>query len=1397
MVEAKGTPQASADAIGSWLFANDEVVDDPNLRFFLDAAAVLSCFAPEELRSTERKKPETDTAIALVDRSARVSGTKLRQLRDADRESAIGRLGSRDALKRARSVNAGGDDPLQRGIDTLIDSTSAPDLSGLSLADLLGLQQAVRWLTGVSDLRPPDPAVLTEQIERERVLQPMRRLVANGFVGRDPELAQLRSYVGVLPPINLMETPLRIVRYASYRIEDRPPLFLFGPGGVGKSTLLAKFILDHAALSPTHKMPFIYLDFDRGSLDPTHTHTLMIEAVSQIRAQFPELIDGEHLEGVELIANFEDVQISKGAHFGRTERLIERLASLLGQLAKRNNQPVLLVLDTFEEAQTQGSSAILSVWRLLGQLMARVDRIRIVVAGRRNLPSNSTDFPHEPVEVTSLDEATSVHFLEMKTRNLKNGPIGRGDAKAIFDLVKITADNGRPGAVPLSLALAARIVMREGLEALKDTVGRRRLFARITAEQQQGMLNTRVLQHLQGTDPDLRKLVDPGLIVRRITPAIIRGVLAGPCGIVVADDTRARELFEALTLEWGLVDGDREPGAVWHLPTVRRAMLPLLKGTLGEAKLRAIHDVAVAHYEGEKGIVSRAEEMFHRLSRGDPAHVLDPKWIPELVPLLRSAYDELDGPAKLWLAGKLGVEVDDALRARADLGDWERQAGIRARSFLLGGFAGEALAALRERPERTEASVLPALEADALLLLGRPTEARDVVLAALQHGETVANADTAAALLTRLTTIDERGGRFADALQAAEDAIASSRLTRDTLTEIGAGSAVLRLRRKLNLTTPDSDTTALVEMASRADMRSALRQNPAVLRELAAAVGPASPGIIADALEVLGIDRETLIPIAGDLHRLVRQLPGTERLAELLVRLLGGQTGLNIAGLGREFASLLRRTNSREPDLVRILAGTIAANVQTSVDQVIRAQPSGIAVGRQEERSLADAISSNLTPDAFRQLVYAVLDVDLDNQWPSYNSYQEYVESVVQSLAKANRLTPFLEGILRSPVVDPTLRVVAARLLAQRGALDQADLQIDLNDLNGLQREELTKTILSVFGHPRELDLLLATAMDRRLAHIVRSDVSLTVQVRDLIAVSQREGWTDKLIAALQAEFPSGPLVSSLVSRLTALAVEGDRNLISRSLERTIAQQSAFVNVFDWTSALTTISGQVCRIETSNMSASGLLVGPDLVLTAFHVVKRLLGDEQRQPFVCRFDYWRDMPGQSLDVAPAGEWLVHSSPYGPADLQRDGEPPTRHQLDYALIRLSSAVGSRPGQSGRDQRGWIDVGRRREPLQAGETLFILQHPAGQMITVGRILALNVNGTRVQYDASAAAGSSGGPCFDASFNLIALHHAAFSDGARVYNEGIPIGLIVDDLRRAGIELPAPDSNPSEAMA
>jgi hypothetical protein len=140
-----------------------------------------------------------------------------------------------------------------------------------------------------------------------------------------------------------------------------------------------------------------------------------------------------------------------------------------------------------------------------------------------------------------------------------------------------------------------------------------------------------------------------------------------------------------------------------------------------------------------------------------------------------------------------------------------------------------------------------------------------------------------------------------------------------------------------------------------------------------------------------------------------------------------------------------------------------------------------------------------------------------------------------------------------------------------------------------------------------------------------------------------------------------------------------------------------------------------------------------------------------------------------------------------DPARKGEPksaePEANELDYAFVELASdaAADTVFGQA----RGCVPPPANAAPPWSPRTaLNILQHPNGKPLELAldpyAIIRTNTAKTRVRYRTNTAIGSSGSPCFDKDWNLVALHHSGDPDFSRAadYNEGIPIHTIREHL-------------------
>ncbi len=254
-------------------------------------------------------------------------------------------------------------------------------------------------------------------------------------------------------------------------------------------------------------------------------------------------------------------------------------------------------------------------------------------------------------------------------------------------------------------------------------------------------------------------------------------------------------------------------------------------------------------------------------------------------------------------------------------------------------------------------------------------------------------------------------------------------------------------------------------------------------------------------------------------------------------------------------------------------------------------------------------------------------------------------------------------------------------------------------------------------------------------------------------------------------------------------------------LERIVRDHLAFVDAGPWLDRMRAATQRTCRIEIEGSLGTGFLVGPDLVLTNYHVVEECVTGKTGWDRVSfRFGHRLDsgVSGASREVivgAAQQDPLLDASPYCAADLQGWGSP-GEEELDYAFVRLERALGNEPEPGSSEQRGWFKLEESPPPPAKGQPLFILQHPGGAPLKLALdtdgVIGLNATGSRLLYHTNTEPGSSGSPCFDCHGRLVALHHlgdpASRLGRPAQYNQGVPITRI-RDLRakrsaRAGLQ-------------
>jgi hypothetical protein len=309
------------------------------------------------------------------------------------------------------------------------------------------------------------------------------------------------------------------------------------------------------------------------------------------------------------------------------------------------------------------------------------------------------------------------------------------------------------GRHPLALKLAADLVQREkgDLSEVKEASVGRSVIERLRGVWKttdiSGRLYQRLLLHI--VDPEVRKLAHPGLVLRHITPQIIREVLAGICDVTVEDDEDAQRLFDRLQNEVSLV-ASAEPGVLRHRPDVRQIMLPLLLED-DSVRARQIQQRAVDYYQKQRGTAARAEEIYYRLMLGEEPSRVQERWMDGLEGHLRPVLDELPTRAQAFVAARIQAERPETIWQQADPEDWELHTEHRIRDLLKMGDFERVEQALQERRERTPASRLHAMEAMFLHAQGHLKKAKTAAVRALDHfsllEDSEANTDLVAEML--------------------------------------------------------------------------------------------------------------------------------------------------------------------------------------------------------------------------------------------------------------------------------------------------------------------------------------------------------------------------------------------------------------------------------------------------------------------------------------------------------------------------------------------------------------------------------------------------------------------------------------------------------------------------
>jgi hypothetical protein len=596
----------------------------------------------------------------------------------------------------------------------------------------------------------------------------------------------------------------------------------------------------------------------------------------------------------------------------------QQASQLVADLRRFAGGAIAVVLDTYEQLERNHPEQRGPVYELFGLLAADLPGFRLVVSGRS--PAAAFLDPARPdrvLRVPALEEPAALallrHFVHKESERVKRPIVRVGDGlgREIVDLI---------GGIPLTLRLAARVLVQEGPEVLTDLHSRSRALDHLRGQFVRGFLYQRILDHITAhhqpvTTGDLRRVARLSIVLRRITVELVERVLVP--SLTPAPGGTATELFEELAGEVAFVQLD---GDVLRLREELRVPALVALRLADPGLVRHVHEQAAEFYRGLPGDENNLEFAYHRLALGAPPDEFDEATLRRLAP----ASDDLPPSSAATLRD--AVRNPGTLIAAKNLEEWESSVLPVVDAALREGRLAEARGLLAERPDRSLGTELYRLESRLAQAEHDLPAATAAAASDLKAAEAAADPTRFAAAALRLANLNElRGlGSAADeVLRQADDA------------KTIAGWLLLRLELLLNRMNlrerthlESEEARWLLEMQARSLMQRIsareLAGNSALVRLLAAALGAEEPDRLREALRLIGLGHEE----------------DPARVALLIESLADWDTSLDPPGRLASASNL--RLEGEDPDSVRRAwsalsgLGTDASHVLDRVWEQIR-----------------------------------------------------------------------------------------------------------------------------------------------------------------------------------------------------------------------------------------------------------------------------------------------------------------------------------------------------------------------------------------------------------------------------------------------------------------------------
>lgn len=542
----------------------------------IDRAALMGAFNPLELIG-EVKDPEGQRLLlgTIGAVSKELPGREpVWQLQADARRELLRDLSDRGELERmAGQARTAPDDRLGRFLVALLQGDTVSPVA-VRPDELDALHTAIEFARDVRAGIDGPQEVETALAQRD-FDESIEFLLPPRFIGRRSALSELQRFV---------RSPAQEEAIGPPAI---PAAVVSGIGGAGKSALLAELVRRQRR---TPGVPIIWLDFDRASLASADPLDLSAEFSRQLARWRPDLAGAlseyrNFARDLGLESQVREISFETSAR-GSSEAWSMWRHALRGHLPIK--EPVVLILDTFEEILLRDPLELERVLLWVAALYeeGELKNLRPILSGRaipeeREFPSRFA--APQRILVDDLGRGEAALLLADNLERL-------GAAANRFPVQGLAA---RFGGNPLLLKILARYCKNAGAVAARELLaGEGSGFGKEFA---QAFMYDRILKRIRYDDPVVKELAHPGLVLRRITPDLIRFVLAEPCGLGDIGSPRASALFDALAEQVWLVEPLPGQRAVRHRRDLRRLMLRAMTDSQSE-KVREIHQRAHRYY---------------------------------------------------------------------------------------------------------------------------------------------------------------------------------------------------------------------------------------------------------------------------------------------------------------------------------------------------------------------------------------------------------------------------------------------------------------------------------------------------------------------------------------------------------------------------------------------------------------------------------------------------------------------------------------------------------------------------------------------------------------------------------------------------------------------------------